>query len=376
MKSIFFTLSAAAMLIASCAESSDPTISEPRFLVSRDDSYKFLHDCAITEYKGRLFTAWYNCPDEEMSEASVIRGAISEDGGVSWSSPRDFIKDSTALYVPPAFGTDGEHLYMFVSRMHGADLLDDCETFLYDDATESFHRIYSFGELFLPNTPAQRLASGRWIIGGRVSDSTEDRPRFPAVAISNTDDLSGQWSITRISPLSTGPDGCPETGLIISPDGHCITAYVRSHAVFGEGALIYTSSDEGISWSGPSEFGQKVLPAKLTPGRLPDGRLYIIGDADNRPDPSLEPGVIDRTELAMWITTSDDTDFSEARKFTLASGTYENNGMVSPYHYPAVCLVDNTLHLAFTCARPGDPSEIKYDAGPAIRSGAYLTVSF
>lgn len=304
----------------------------------------FLHDCAITEFKGKLIAAWYNCPVEEMEDASVIRGAISCDGGRTWGDVLDFIDDPDWLYVPPAFGTDGHRLYMFVSRMHGPDLVDDCETFVFNARKSRFRKVACFGDHFLPNTPASRLASGKWIIGGRVSDSSEERPGYPAVAISRGRRLRGHWDIVRISDTNLGPNGepfdCPETGLVVEADGVTLTAFVRSHAVEGEGAYIYVSKDAGLIWSGPSPMPFAVEPVKITAGRLHDGRRYLLGN----------PGGKDRTELSIWTTSPDDIFFEHARMTTIAAGNYPG-GINPAYHYPSVWETEGCLHLVFTCGK-------------------------
>ena len=55
-----------------------------------DQQYLFLHDTAITEHKGILYAAWYNCPAEECKGTSVIRGRKSTDGGKTWSKAWEF----------------------------------------------------------------------------------------------------------------------------------------------------------------------------------------------------------------------------------------------------------------------------------------------
>lgn len=50
-------------------------------IIQRPDEYKFLHDCMIESFHGKLYTAWYNCPVGEMAGRSIIRGRVSADHG-------------------------------------------------------------------------------------------------------------------------------------------------------------------------------------------------------------------------------------------------------------------------------------------------------
>ena len=65
------------------------------------DNYHFLHDAAIVQHKNTLYTAWYNCPQGEMQESSLIRGRRSGDGGLTWSDPQvhNFPFASSKIYA-------------------------------------------------------------------------------------------------------------------------------------------------------------------------------------------------------------------------------------------------------------------------------------
>ena len=49
------------------------------------DEFGFLHECAIVEFHGVLYAAWYACPQHELSGRTPICGRHSTDGGRTWS---------------------------------------------------------------------------------------------------------------------------------------------------------------------------------------------------------------------------------------------------------------------------------------------------
>ena len=52
-------------------------------ILQSPDQFHFLHETAIAEYHGVLFSAWYNCEEKELSGYTPIRGRRSYDKGKS-----------------------------------------------------------------------------------------------------------------------------------------------------------------------------------------------------------------------------------------------------------------------------------------------------
>ena len=90
------------------------------------DEYDFLHDSTIVEHRGMLFAAWYNCPEREIVDASLIRGRRSRDGGITWSDVETIAEDSDRkiFYVAGTLST-GQHYLLSNTpgRAHSRDLL-------------------------------------------------------------------------------------------------------------------------------------------------------------------------------------------------------------------------------------------------------------
>lgn len=243
------------------------------------DEFNFLHDVAVTEYRGTLIAAWYNCPEGEMEEASVIRGRHSLDEGKTWTPVEVIAEDrenKNFMYVPIAFGQQDDRLFGFVSRMVGPDQVVDCEIFTYDaGAVPSWHVTGHIAAPFLPNSAAVQLPGGNYLLAGRVSDAPETKPETPAVALSAGDGLTGPWEIVRLQPDKHLPDGgslrYPETTVIVEEDG--LLAFVRNDS--GNG-LIYTADPTGRAWSSPHTANMRLGSSKMYAGKLSTGQRYLL----------------------------------------------------------------------------------------------------
>lgn len=245
------------------------------------DEFNFLHDVAITEFQGTLFAAWYNCPNGEMEGASVIRGRRSTDQGRTWSEVEVIAADTAkkgVMYVPIAFGQVGGQLYGFISNMIGPDLVARCEVFTYSGATASGDPWISKGfiaEGFLPNSAAQRLPNGNYLIAGRVADAPGTKPETPAVALSRGEDFTAPWEVVRLQADKHLPDGhdlrYPESTVIVEDDG--LLAFVRND---GGNGLVYTGDLTGHAWSAPYTANFRIGSSKPYAGKLSTGQRYLL----------------------------------------------------------------------------------------------------
>ncbi len=274
-----------------------------------DPDYKFLHDCAIAAYHGKLYTAWYNCPAREMAESSVIRGRASSDGGKTWSAVRTLAADPEGqyMYVPPAFGIcpKTDRLYLLVSRMTGCDMMKDWEIFVLDEASGDWTKVRTLSQPFLPNTPVFRRGGGKLIAGGRVAPEPGSCPEIPAVAISDSGAIDAPWRIVRIHDRIKAPDSnnyFPETALIA--DGLEVTAFVRHDS----GApLMYKSIDGGETWSDPVYHNIPEGASKVAAGILSDSSRWLLAN--------LPPvNGIRRSILALYRTKPGEKEFSRVSR--------------------------------------------------------------
>ncbi len=323
-----------------------PAAKREACLMRPDADFAYLHDNAVFAFRGRLFAAWYNCPQGEMIGTSVIRGKWSDDKGATWSDVKLFAGgDDGFMRVPPAFGTDGESLYLFASRMAGVDIVRDCEIYRWDAAAEKFESAGLMGFAFLPNTAMTRRTDGRWMIGGRRNEKGRgDQPLRPCIAVSETASVTGKWTFRDIAEETIPGEGdakwgCPEVALLA--DGRELTAFVRIQDRGREGGLghrVFTSVDEGETWSLAPSLPFALEPAKPAAGMLSDGRRYLVAN----------PRAEGRNALVIWLAEKGAKDFSKA--YYLQKGASEATGCGFEWCYPSVIEYEGELYvIASTC---------------------------
>jgi hypothetical protein len=242
------------------------------------DEYKFLHDSTIVEHRGILFAAWYNCPEREIVDASVIRGRRSRDDGITWSDVETIAEDPERkiFYVPNVFLSHQGTLWTFVLRMTGHDLPTQVEAFALNETTNRWEPRGLIAELFLPNCPPIKMSDGNFVMAGRMADRRGEKPLRPAVAISQGDHLLRPW---KTVPLSAPGEtyGCPETTLLV--DRQTLTAFFRSRRKV---VLMSTSTDCGRTWTTPAETDFPVVYAKMFAGTLSTGQHYLLSNTPGR----------------------------------------------------------------------------------------------
>lgn len=306
------------------------------------DEFNFLHDVAITEFQGTLFAAWYNCPDGEMEGASVIRGRRSTDQGRTWSEVEVVAADTAkkgVMYVPIAFGQVGGQLYGFIANMIGPDLVTRCEVFAYPGATAPGGSWISKGfiaDSFLPNSAAQRLPGGNYLIAGRVADEPGTKPETPAVALSRGEDFTAPWEVVRLQAGKQLPDGhdlrYPESTVIVEDDG--LLAFVRND---GGNGLVYTGDPTGHTWSSPRPANFRIGSAKPYAGKLSTGQRYLLYTTPT-------PGY--RELLTLAISKPGERCFS--RVWQIHDGADAVLGVGPEWSYPCAVEAFGNLYVVYT----------------------------
>ena len=278
------------------------------------DPYNFLHDAAIVEHKGTLYAAWYNCPEGEIEQESLIRGRRSTDLGHTWSDVEVIASDREKrgiLYVPVAFLSHDGTLYAFVSRMIGHDLLTGWEAFILDDTAApsvnpeatAWTSLAVYNDLFLPNSAPVRASDGSFLMAGRMAEGPGEKPLIPAVARNRGDLRKQPWEIVPLLPSKELPDGrqlaFPETAAIV--EECAVTAFVRSGS---NESLLFSSEDCGVTWSGPHRHNLPMGASKIYAGLLTKGQRYAIFNTPTKNYRDLltiavsRPG--ERTFSRMW----------------------------------------------------------------------------
>ena len=109
------------------------------------DRFRFLHECAVIEFKGTLYASWYNNPQTELHGYTPICEMRSRDGGKTWTPMEIVAHDESAriLYCPPVYGIDEGRLYMLINEMVGADLMHSLDLYVLDEESDRFEKVWS-----------------------------------------------------------------------------------------------------------------------------------------------------------------------------------------------------------------------------------------
>lgn len=309
----------------------------------RHDILPFLHDVAITAYDGRLYIAWYNSTDAEICGSSLIRGRSSADGGASWSDPFTIvgrIDSSEEHYVPVNLFPHQGKLYATITEMTGKNMTHALHLFEKGQG-DAWRYVSRIGDGFISNTAPVRMDNGRYIAPAWMP-MKETTPAFPAVLISQGDDIAARWEprllydpINRKSPRIR----CAETTVRVG--GAEALVFVRND----EGpSYVFRSEDYGQTWSKPYHYTMSVGNAKIFAGALSDGRRYLIYNEDR--------GYFVRSLLVIAVTEAGGHEYSKVYK--LFEDVDEEIGRGSKWFYPCACEDGGHLYVACTLQEPED----------------------
>ena len=307
---------------------------------SDSDQFRFLHDPAIVEHKGELLAAWYNCPEQEIVGASLIRGRRSRDGGRTWSALEVIAEDRDhkgIFYVPVQLLSYGGTLYAFVGKMEGShDLIRQCAAFVWDENHGTWSERGDIADLFLPNCAPMRMADGNFILAGRVAAAAGSKPLIPAVAISDGDRLTARWKVVRLRASELPPGQHPETTLWLN--GRELIALVRNS--LEPRPFVYVSHDFGRGWSEVPDHHFSAGTSKMYAGRLSTGQSYVLF---NYPLPKMS-----RAVLALGLTSPGGSTLAKLWKVRSPSG-----GGPKWSCYPCALEHDGKLYIVYTMQHSG-----------------------
>lgn len=323
-------------------------------IIQRPDAqYQFLHDTAIIQHKGVLYAAWYNCPEKEMAGTSVIRGRKSTDGGKTWSEtfPMAVDPDPSWQYVPPAFLSTGEKLYLLVPRWQGEEgsHKTTLRIFELNEKDNTWKAFRTCDTKFLPNTNGFKMDNGKLIVGGRDTGANQ-----PAVMIFDEGKVDGKWRVVLMSPPDKPnlPQLCPESSLTLNGKGE-LTCYVRCGMMIA--FWVYKSLDYGETWQA-YRHEIPVLKSKMNSGKLSDGRIYWIFNVRK----------FGRNRLFLALSKPGEKVYSSF--YTLRADDDPALNAKPQWSYPSSVEYDGKLYITTTC-RDGSP---KYEK--IVKSAAALIV--
>lgn len=304
------------------------------------DEYHFLHEAAVIEFHGIIFTAWYNNREKELQGETVIRGRRSADGGKTWSDAELIAKDPEGklLYCPPVFAICDDQLYLLANTMVSADHMHSLELYSFDEKDQKFHFRWSRAIPFKLNTNAVHLPNGGLLLPGRVAEP-DGFPSTPAVLIADSGKIDGEWRLVKIQENNLMPDGSsllhPELSAIVME--HSIYMFCRNDEQLIP--LLYRSDDLGEHWTGPFQHNIPFINSKIYSGTLSDGRNYVIGNIFC-PD---RDSSWNREHLAIFFSEPHSMNFSKG--FFLRDGEDRNLQLFPQWSYPAACEANGKLYV-------------------------------
>ncbi|MBE6930465.1 MAG: exo-alpha-sialidase [Ruminococcaceae bacterium] len=305
-----------------------------------DDTFGFLHESAVIEFKGVLYTSWYSCPKHELSGYTPICGKRSLDGGKTWSDMEIIAEDKSEkiLYCPPVYGVCDGKLYMLINEMVAPDHMHALDLYVLNEETGKFDFLWSRPIPFKLNTNVVTLPNGKLLLPGRVTE-LDCFPNTPAVMISDSGKIDAEWRIVRIAENGDLPDGSqlvhPEISVICCDD----TLYMFNRNDQRRVPLVYVSKDFGETWSDVMAHDIPYAATKIYTGTLSDGRNYLIAnyaDADR----------FDRSRLVLWLTEPGSMTFTKMLLLLDAP----NSGIpgATACHYPAAHEENGKLYIIAT----------------------------
>ena len=306
------------------------------------EDYRFLHESAIISFKGTLYASWYNCQTLELFGRTPIRGRRSKDGGKTWTEVETVLDNGgeDILYCPPVYGISEGKLYMLVNEMISADFIHALDLLVLNEETDRFELLWSKPIPFKLNTNVYSLPNGKLMLPGRIAEM-DSFPNTPAVLISDSGKIDGEWRLVKIAPDGKLPNGQeyehPELAAII--DGNKVYVFARNDA--NNVPLGYLSEDCGESWSKVFAYDIPFCNSKIYSGTLSNGRNYIIG---NILPVNLEAP--QRGNLAIFFTEPESMVFNKG--FLLQTpvpwGIY--NG--KQWSYPVATEQDGKLYVIYS----------------------------
>jgi len=302
-----------------------------------DDRFGFLHETAIIEYHGVLYASWYNCTVHELNGYTPICEKRSYDGGKTWTDLQIVADDPAGkiLYCPPVYAIDNDRLYLLLNQMVAPDHIHSLDLYCLNPVTDRFEFLWSRPIPFKLNTNAVRLPNGKWLLPGRTGEL--DRfPNTPAVLISDTGTIDGEWRLVKIAENGDLPDGerlvHPEISVICADNRLYMFCRNDNRRV----PLVYVSDDSGETWSGVCGHDIPYIGSKIYTGTLTDGRNYLIANIDRW----------NRSRLAVCFSDKGSIRFD--KRMILYDSTLPEFAGTTACHYPAACEADGYLYIIST----------------------------
>ena len=309
-----------------------------------DEEYSFLHEAAGIAYHGRIFAAWYQNKKAELRGETPIFWTHSDDGGKTFAKKRLLAVDPTGaiLFCPPVFGICHDRLYMLINEMaQKPDHIHALDLYIYHEETDAFEFLWSKPIPFKLNTNVVAMDNGKLLLPGRIGE-LDSFPDVPAVLISDSGEIDGDWRLVKMQEDHFLPDGShfvhPEQTAIV--DKNRITMFCRTDDNILP--VLFVSEDYGETWSLPILYDVPVSNSKIYAGTLSDGRNYWIGSA-----------IKGREKLCLLVTKPGEKQFTAG--CLLQDGPSEQfPGSGLQWSYPVAFEDRQTLYAIYTASLGGE----------------------
>lgn len=246
--------------------------SESVQLTEFDSSWGYTHHSRIGRFKGRVYAAWTATPKDEDTVDSKIMISSSSDFE-NWSEPFAIVKNDPLVECSSGFfHTYGDKLYFYYNTVTYKSNLTDVEVsgayYVSTSDGESWSEPKEFG-LYTGSTAPQFSYGGRLFLCRGTS-------------VLYTDDPSGESGWIRRDIDASAVEDAYAAGARELCEGNFYQSFdgvIHMIMRADDGYLWQTESyDNGESWS-------KIYKTSFTDdnamsyfGKLPDGRIYYIGN--------------------------------------------------------------------------------------------------
>jgi hypothetical protein len=238
---------------------------------AQEGGYHYLHESGCVWHHGRLYVGFANHPLLERNiEDEVIRGRVSDDGGMTWGPTQMWAQEPMTggcSFNHPVFASYNNKLWGFFTRWEKDVELPRTEILQLEESTNRWQAINANIPTFIPFHPPMQTQDGNWIMAG------ESFWYEAAVAISKGDDWT-QWELVII-PRREGLEFMfPETALIDQGDRLIAFCRPRNH---GLGQIAY-SYDHGHTWTQLQDSNYPMRSSQPCAGLLSTGQHFLITD--------------------------------------------------------------------------------------------------
>ncbi len=329
--------------------------AETALLYAPQEEWTYSHHPHIARFQNRWYAIWSCGWKDEDDPGQRVMLAESEDF-LHWSAPRVLLEPEPfhdgRLRVLTA---GGFHAYGDVLAAYAGDYGPGKEdTRLLALTTrdgKNWSEPRSMGIPVCPNFGPQPTASGRLIITGNISFPYTDDPSglfgwtmtgiYPPEMAGTSDDPAAFWPVAE---RMGWPAALCEGAFHQTPDGTLHMLLRATGPGFRHWLWLSESTDNGSSWSAPTETRFSDDNAKFHTGRLPDGRYYCVGN----------PVEGDRCPLIVSLS-EDGLQFTQ--HYLLADALYtqqkEGRWKEGEYGYPHTVVEGGYLHVIVSRRKEG-----------------------